>query len=56
MRMYVIPEYGQSYAIATSTIGTAVILEQSLEKGRTSELFPALLITVAWRPATVILA
>ena len=48
--MYVFNVYGQSYDTAASTIGTAVIYV------RTSALFPDLLITVAWRPTTAMLA
>ena len=54
--MYVSNVYGKSYATSTSTIGTAVIWEKSLENGRTSALSPALLITVAWQPATAMLS
>ena len=54
--MYGFNVYGQSYATAASTIVTAVIWEMSLYNGRTSALFPDLLITVVWRPTTAMLA
>ena len=49
-------EYGQSYAMAASTIGTDSNLEQSVENGRTSAHFPVLPKIVACFPTTTMLA
>ena len=56
VRMNVLMLYGQLYATAASTIGTDSSLEQSLENGLTSQLLPDFPKTVAWPPATTMLA